>query len=408
MYSQYGAVTEPKLSSIEKRSLGIFSTPSDYMVRIVDLTGIPVKISITPSMKKIKSFTSGKTEKVEVVLKKENYINFFKKILAEFNQNETFIYGIVKNHKFFIYDILINENWMNFDLLTFLVENDFKEFKLDLLEPIKMGVFTTVELLDIYSAVFEKYPEKNGKLYILPFFNSINANGYFYIGNNDFHPIGTEGKDDLLYEEVRPITPYVQPLLPNALQEESNKKYYWEYSKQQYIQSAIYRSTNGGIIDLKKNEIDLIEQKPMVANVIFNRQERTALFLTTLKNIKKYLLEQKLDYFSTKDFLPQQKAIVNIAYLYGLWSSMKMRSTVYEFLSKNENSKIEDLYFIDENKGLSALFIALWNTYNSENIKRISKDSKAFMTEEFIGMVLKEEFVLFSQLMMAEYVKFST
>lgn len=413
---------EPKLTSTEERSYHILKTAPGIVTRVMDLSGIPIRICIDPKYKKVSYRSNGDRKDLKEFLK-EKYLPLFKDLMKSFLNSEAYIYGVLREDKFLVYDFLVNTNWFTYDdLIRIRDEYNYGESGFELLEPIAQGNFTQMEYLKIFQDILEKDPKKNGKIHIMPYFDIIKSSDYQFKGKVGYYGFGTPDTIDenLCYEYTAPATSaYYNNYGRNYnyggyyagredYYDDDYASYYGEggrystYPKGKGKEEKKNRSARGKNEDdllawvgdfeeLESLDPDLVTQPILHPCNILTKPERKIEYEKAFRNIVSFF-KDKYGVEPNKTDLPVIKLI---SYLWGIWSNIAIRSEIVEFLKKEENTKFSQGILCNRTKGYAEMFYALWCRHNRNNIRRLSKQVDKNFNPEFIEKVLTEEFMYF-------------
>jgi hypothetical protein len=403
----YGAV-EPKLTSVEDRSLNILRASSGLMVRIMDLSGIPIRIHIDTKFKKIYFRSNSKNDKLKTFLDKK-YIVLFKDLMTNFFPGEAFLYAVLKDDKLWIYDIYTNSNWFNYeDLITIRDEYRYGEDGMEVLEPVKIGCFTQLEFFKLFTEIYEKDPKKNGRIHIIPHYNIVTATNYLYQGKNGYNGFGIPETEELLYSD------YVAPPASQYGSHWPGGKYYDGYEYEDDYSNSWWdkreedqkkKTPSETLIndkDLKELEVlseedfEITPHKEITLEEILpfeilTKEERKHEYKQAYANIKSFFVRKN----NAEPTQTDNHFLMLISYLWGVWSNYHLRPFILNFLSSEEGKEFKYLILNDKANGYTKLFMTLWEKYNMSNINRLSVKAKVFYNSFYIRKIMQEEFAYY-------------
>jgi hypothetical protein len=357
-YSTYAA--EPKLYSVETRGISIFNVSPEFDLRVIDLSGIPVRIKIESRFKYIYVKTPAKTLKETKTEFSEKFLPLFQSLMQNFFKDDAYIYGVYKEERFFIYDIYTNNNWFTFYDLT-RIEKDYgyQDFGFELLPSlIKEKRFTTLQVLNLFSDIIKENPEKQKKLFIIPYYDLVTATGYGFIPSNI--------------------------LIPNLEAGDTEEKIFGTY---------VAPATTAPINTKKNTNVKEGEDKELNASSLINLSKdiREKNYQDSKKNITSFILRKK--YVLTSE---EKTCVIIVSYLWSIWSHLNMRSRIVDYLSQKENYVfMRPLNCEGAKRNYSYLMLGLWFKYNLHNLNRLSDKVRKSLTAEFINKILEEEFSYF-------------
>jgi hypothetical protein len=357
-YSTY--VAEPKLYSVESRGISIFNVTPEIDLRIVDLSGIPIRIKIDSKFKYIYLKTGVKTSKEIKDEFSARFLTLFESLMTNFFKDDAYIYGVYNDKRLFIYDIYTNNNWFTFyDLTRIEKEYGYHDLGFELLYSlIKEKRFTTLQALQVFSEIIEKNPEKQRKLFILPYYDLVTATGYSFTSSGDGIPALEAGNT-----EEKIFGTYVGSTVP---------------------------------INVKKNvSVSEDENKSSKAPLLFEminltKDEREKAYKETKDSIFSFIERKK--YQLSED---ERSCVIIISYLWAMWSHLNMRGKIIDYLSEKNN-----YIFLRElnrtgNRDYSYLMLSLWYHFNSQNLNRMTSRVRKNLSAAFIRKILEEEFTYF-------------
>lgn len=360
-YSTYTA--EPKLYSVESRGISVFNASPEVDLRIVDLSGIPVRVKIDSKLSYIYLKTGSKTPKEIKDEFLEKYLPLFESMMKHFFKDDSYIYGVYKKKRFFIYDIYTNDNWFTFyDLIR--IKNGYKygDLGFELLPSLVENTrFNTLDVLKIFASEIEKYPEKQKKLYLLPYYATVSATGYSFMPEVSISSLESGNTEEKVFGTY--VAPATTPSVFTPEKKKENVK--GEENKQEEL-------------------FDLCELTEL------SKEERKKIFDDSCNNINQYCIRQNYIFDEA-----EKSAMVAVSYLWGIWSHLNMRSKIVEYLSQKENYVFLRELNMHTPKNYSYIMLSIWYKYNRENIMRLGVKARKALTSQFISKILKEEFSYF-------------
>lgn len=289
-------VTAPDLSTLEinaiKDLLSVEFRPEN--VRILQLTGIPVRIEVDQTYAELQS-----------EIKDIKITNYDFSQLSEFFFKSGYLYGFVNNGIVSIYDAFTNGNFLSSRDLNYLKEN----YNLPVVQPIAEGRFTTNEII---SLLYEKKDSiELAEIYAFP---------SVYIADG---------------EEKKPS------IHTSIIYGKKTYKYY-NYNNYNYPAQTTYdfpksnetKSTYNDVGSLL-NEIKEEKEKKKKVFTVSTKDERTKIFNETLKNINSYFLlnKENLPKGSLEWYKKKGKFFV---WLYAIHTLPSTREIVYDYLITQE------------------------------------------------------------------------
>ena len=298
--------TAPDLSTLEinaiKDLLSVEFHPEN--VRILQLTGIPVRIEVDQTYAELQS-----------EIKDIKITNYDFSQLSKFFFKNGYLYGFVNNGNVFIYDVFTNGNFLSSKDLNYLKDN----FNLPVVQPIAEGRFTTNEII---SLLYKKKDSID--------LNEVYAFPSVYIADGEekkpsIHTSILYGKktygyynyDDYDYDYNH--SNYNYPAQTTCTLPKSNME---------------AKSTYNNVGSLL-NEIKEEKEKKKEVFTLSTKEERTKIYNETLKNVNSYYLLNKKEL--PKGILEWYKKKGKFfAWLYAIHTLPATREIVYDYLFTQE------------------------------------------------------------------------
>lgn len=328
--------TIPSLSSIESNRIKDLTYVENYFeeLRLIRLSGFPVRLKIN------KNYVELTSTEVEIDL--SAYKPIFEKLM-NFFYGDGYVYGYVNNNKLVVYDIYTNDNFFSSRDL----ERISFETCLPIAEPIYEGNFSFDFLISVLNKKINNEGIPAEELYLLP---------SVYI-NDKREWVETKEKeiDTVILGE---------------------KKTYPVYNSTYGTYNNL--TTNNNIIEpvkpnKKEKEPNKIIKYPVF--ILSTKEERTAIFNETYKNISKYI--EKNSKFFTKGCLDWwNKKGKFYCYWYSIHTLPATRQLVYDYCSFYY---LDDLSkYISLTEKWTELFINMFDEDYEDIMKKVNIDLNVF------------------------------
>ena len=322
----YTAYTVPAVSTLADNEIKDLSDIADVKteVRLVRLRGVPVRIKLDKTSVEITSYED------ETI---EGYDAVFEKLLKLF-YGTTYIYGHVFEEKFVAYDIYTNDNFLSVRDMGIVSD----ETGLVFAEPISEGMMTFEHVIEMFhKKMNEGIPAD--ELHILP---------SMYLKDNRAATvvIPTE-TTTLIYGEKKTYT-YQPPIQQPQQKKEKKPK----------------------------------EDRPSV-HILTTKEERTAIFKETFKNITEYIAMNKqfLDKETLKWWDEYGKSFT---YIYAIHTLPATRKLVYAY-AETFYLDYADRYSPITEKWAS-LFMAFFDDMYSDTTLMRQNEHELYATEYFADL----------------------
>lgn len=354
-----------KVVSYIDRGLKIEDIIKGVPVNIFPRIGFPLAANIEKDTKvlnkkiKIEFFNKDTTVIKSIVLKNKEFTNTIKELKENMFSTDSYIYFFCDKKKFYIYDIMSNTNYFPFCDIKKIVY-DLNNFEFTFLRPIVSGNYSSEEILGFFNNYFKENTTKCLKdFFIMPAFPELDAPTYSFRDKIIKDII----KEESLFEEVVPII--IEKFEDLALE----------------------------VITVPK--IEYFPNFSTFEDKTFNNPEYDA----ALENIETYIEESLL----TLSF-QEERVCSYICYFWSVWGTATLMGTVQQYI-KNicgiDFKKV--LESVQISQSLACIFLTIWKEKEQEIMAEISKDIVAYLTEDLIMKVLKDEFEFYYQALTVNY-----
>ena len=322
--------TVPTLSSLEDHGIKDLISVGNYEeeLRLVQLTGIPVRIRIDKDYVELNSTEN----EINLSAYKECFIK-----LMKFFYGVGYIYGYMNGNKLTVYDIYTNDNFFSTRDLN-IVE---KETGLPVVKPIFEGNFTSEFIISVFNKKINEEKIPANELFILP---SVYIND-----EREWATVKAKETSTVIYGK-KPEKTYV------------NNYGYWDNTLKRWVTPE----------EQKKKE----EEKTVVKNhsqydvfQFSTKKERTEIFNETYKNVSKYVEENK-SAFSNPCLEWWEKYGKYITYYYSIHTLPATRMIVWEY------SELYCISYIDRYLPITEKWADFFTEFFEENYSELMKKIK--------------------------------
>lgn len=349
--------TVPTLSSLEDHGIKDLISVGNYEeeLRLVQLTGIPVRIRIDKDYVELNSTEN----EINLSAYKECFIK-----LMKFFYGVGYIYGYMNGNKLTVYDIYTNDNFFSTRDLN-IIE---KETGLPVVKPIFEGNFTSEFIISIFNKKINEEKIPANELFILP---------SVYINDEREWATAKAKETSTVIYGKKPEKTYV------------NNYGYWDNTLKRWVTPE----------EQKKKE----EEKTVVKNhsqydvfQFSTKKERTEIFNETYKNVSKYVEENK-SAFSNPCLEWWEKYGKYITYYYSIHTLPATRMIVWEY------SELYCISYIDRYLPITEKWADFFTEFFEENYSELMKKIKFdYSFTLFFEKIFHEELLILDKFYVQE------
>lgn len=322
--------TVPTLSSLEDHGIKDLISVGNYEeeLRLVQLTGIPVRIRIDKDYVELNSTEN----EINLSAYKECFIK-----LMKFFYGVGYIYGYMNGNKLTVYDIYTNDNFFSTRDLN-IIE---KETGLPVVKPIFEGNFTSEFIISVFNKKINEEKIPANELFILP---------SVYINDEREWATAKAKETSTVIYGKKPEKTYV------------NNYGYWDNTLKRWVTPEEQKK--------KEKEKTVVKNHSQYDVFQFStKKERTEIFNETYKNVSKYVEENK-SAFSNPCLEWWEKYGKYITYYYSIHTLPATRMIVWEY------SELYCISYIDRYLPITEKWADFFTEFFEENYSELMKKIK--------------------------------
>ena len=348
--------TVPTLSSLEDHGIKDLISVGNYEeeLRLVQLTGIPVRIRIDKDYVELNSTEN----EINLSAYKECFIK-----LMKFFYGVGYIYGYMNGNKLTVYDIYTNDNFFSTRDLN-IIE---KETGLPIVKSIFEGKFTSEFIISVLNKKINEEKIPANELFILP---SVYIND-----EREWETAKTKEISTVIYGK-KPEKTYV------------NNYGHWDYTLKCWVYPEEQKKKEEKTVVKNHNQYDVFQ--------FSTKKERTEIFNETYKNVSKYVEENK-SAFSNPCLEWWEKYGKYITYYYSIHTLPATRMIVWEY------SELYCISYIDRYLPITEKWADFFTEFFEENYSELMKKIKFdYSFTLFFEKVFHEELLVLDKFYVQE------